>query len=89
MPPAGNPRKYARDIAEGYVLLSPVLLRGYKPGDLATLKQALDFTLRDLRGEVPPADNLPAVQARQRKILRANQGLRVIHTFCLKRRIVG
>ena len=88
MPPAGNPRKYARDIGEGYVLLSPVLLRGYKPGDLATLKQALEITLRDLRGEVPPADDLPAVQAKQRKILRLNQGLRVLRTYCLKRRIV-
>ncbi len=88
MPPTGNPRKYARDIAEGYVLLSPVPLRGYQPGDLATLKLALEITLRDLRSEVPPADDLPAVQARHRKILRANQGLRVLHTFCLKRRIV-
>jgi hypothetical protein len=87
MPPAGNPRKYSRDIAEGYVLLSPVQLRGYQAGDLSTLKQALDLTLRDLRGEVPPADDLPAVQAKQRKILRANQALRVLRTYCLKRRI--
>ncbi|MDF1552433.1 MAG: hypothetical protein P1P84_05190 [Deferrisomatales bacterium] len=87
MPPTGNPRKYARDIAEGYVLLSPVPLRGYLPGDLATLKQALELTLRDLRSEVPSADDLPAVQARHRKILRANQGLRVLRTYCLKRRI--
>ena len=87
MPPHGNPRKYARDIAVGYVLLSPVLLRGYRPGDLATLKQALQLTLRDLRGELPPADDLPAVQTKHRKILRLNQALQLLHTFCLKRRI--
>ncbi len=87
MAAVGNPRKYARDIAEGYVLLSPVPLRGIPVGDLRVLKQALEIELRDTRGEVVPSDDLKEVQAKQRRILRLNQALRVLRTFALKRRL--
>ena len=33
---AGNPRKHAADVADGYVLLSPVALRGQDLGSLRT-----------------------------------------------------
>ncbi len=84
---AGNPRKYARDIGDGYVLLTPVLLRGYDLADLRTLKQALELELRDSRAALPPADDREGVQAKQRRLLRLNQGLRVLRTFALKRRL--
>jgi hypothetical protein len=84
---AGNPRKYARDIGDGYVLLTPVLLRGYSVPDLRTLKQAVELQLRDTRCDIPPSDDLAALQAKQRRILRLNQGLRVIRAFALKRRL--
>lgn len=87
MAAVGNPRKYARDIAEGYVLLSPVLLRGVSVGDLRAVKQALEIELRDTRGEVVPSEDLKGVQAKQRRILRLNQALRVLRTFALKRRL--
>ncbi len=84
---AGNPRKYAADIGEGYVLLSPVLLRSYDLGALRELKLALELELRDSRSQVPPQDDLRAVQARQRRLLRLNQAAGVLRTFALKRRL--
>lgn len=87
MPLAGNPRQYARDISVGYVLLSPVLLRGYALGDLRTLKQALELELRDTRAEIPPADDRKAVQGKQRRIVRLNQALQVMRAYALKRRL--
>ena len=84
---AGNPRKYARDIGDGYVLLTPVMLRGYDAGALRELRQALELELRDVRGEVTPAQDLAAVQAKQRRILRLNQAHRVIQTYVMTRRI--
>lgn len=84
---AGNPRKYAADIGEGYVLLSPVLLRSYDLGALKELKLALELELRDCRSQVPPQDDLRAVQAKQRRLLRLNQAAGVLRTFALKRRL--
>lgn len=84
---AGNPRKYAADIGVGYVLLTPVLLRSYDLGALRELKQALELELRDTRSLVPPPDDLPAVQAKQRRVMRLNQALGVLRTFALKRRL--
>jgi hypothetical protein len=83
----GNPRKYARDIGEGYVMLSPVMLRGFTVADLRKVKQAVELELRDARGEVAARDDPQAIQARQRRILRLNQALRVIRTFALDRRL--
>lgn len=84
---AGNPRKYAADIGEGYVLLSPVLLRSYDLGALRELKLALDLELRDRRSLVPPPDDLRAIQSKQRRIMRLNQALSVLRAFALKRRL--
>jgi len=84
---AGNPRKYAADIGEGYVLLSPVLLRAHDLGALRELKLALDLELRDTRSQLPPQDDLRSVQAKQRRLLRLNQALGVLRTFALKRRL--
>jgi len=84
---SGNPRKYAADIGEGYVLLSPVLLRSYDLVALRELKVALELELRDTRSQLPPLDDLRAVQAKQRRLLRLNQSLGVLRTFALKRRL--
>lgn len=84
---AGNPRKYARDIGDGYVLLTPVMLRSYDVGALRELQQALDLELRDVRGEVAPGQDLVAIQTKQRRILRLNNALRVIRTFAFGRRM--
>jgi len=84
---SGNPRKYAADIGEGYVLLSPVLLRSYDLAALRELKVALELELRDSRSQLPPQDDLRAVQAKQRRLLRLNQALGVLRTFALKRRL--
>ena len=84
---AGNPRKYARDIGDGYVLLTPPMLRAYDAGALRELRQALELELRDVRGEVTPAQDLAAVQAKQRRILRLNHAHRVIQTYVVTRRI--
>ncbi|MBE0617522.1 MAG: hypothetical protein IH608_06310 [Proteobacteria bacterium] len=84
---AGNPRKYAADVGEGYVLLSPVLLRAHDLGALRELKLALELQLRDTRAQLPPPDDLRAVQGKQRRVLRLNQALGVLRTFALKRRL--
>ncbi|MHB8763041.1 MAG: hypothetical protein ACYDA8_01665 [Deferrisomatales bacterium] len=84
---SGNPRKYARDVGEGYVLLTPVMLRGHDSGALRELRGALELELRDTRAQVAPAEDLPVLQARQRRLLRLNQALQALRAFALKRRL--
>lgn len=79
---SGNPKKYARDIAAGYALL-----RGYDLEALRTLKQAVEVVLREARSELPSPGGPIWVQDRQRRILRHNQGLQVMRTCALKRRL--
>ena len=48
---------------------------------------ALDLELRDIRSQSVPLDDHPAVQSRQRRLLRLNQALTVIRAFALKKRL--
>ena len=68
----------ANQIAEGYILLSTNTLRGYLPGDLASLRVELEKLQRDARAVVPPPDDALAQQARNRKIARINSALQVV-----------
>ena len=68
----------ANQIAEGYILVSTNTLRGYLPGDLASLRVELEKLQRDARAVVPPPDDALAQQARNRKIARISSALQVV-----------
>ena len=42
MPISGSPKKLAQDIAQGYLMLSPPMLKTYTPADLKTLLTRLE-----------------------------------------------
>ncbi len=84
---AGSPSKMARDIADGFVNLSPPGLKQYTPADFKTILNHLSLASRDLRQEVIPAENIPAIKARNMKLSRLNQAATVIRAFCKKHRI--
>jgi hypothetical protein len=74
----GSAPAMASQIAEGYILLSSNTLRGYLPGELASLRVELEKLQRDARAVVPPQDDALAQQARNRKIARISSALQVI-----------
>ena len=84
---AGSPTKMARDIAEGYMTLSPPGLKQYTPADLKTILNHIALVGRDLRQEIIPADDISAIKARNMKLSRLNQAAVVIRAFCKKHRI--
>lgn len=84
---AGSPRKMAQDVAEGYQMFSPPMLRGYTPADIKTLLASLTLVTREVRQEQIPLDDIPALKQRNLKLSRLNQADTVIRSFCLKRRI--
>ena len=82
MPIAGSPKKLAQDIADGFFLLTPPLLKNYTPSDLKIIVVNIDLVTRELRQEVIPMDDVISIKARNMKLSRLNQGKVVIHAYC-------
>jgi hypothetical protein len=84
MPITGSPKKLAQDIAEGFLMLTPPLLKNYTPADLKIIVVNIDIVTREFRQEVIPSDDAMSIKVRNMKLSRLNQGKVVIHAFCKK-----
>lgn len=84
MPIAGSPKKLAQDIADGYFMLTPPLLKNYTPADLKIIVANIDLVTRELRQEIIPMDDAMSIKARNMKLSRLNQGKVVIQAYCKK-----
>ena len=84
---AGNPKKLAQDIADGYFMLTPPLLKSYTPVDLKTIVVNLGMVARELRQELITTEDVMAIKTRNMKLTRLNQAEMVIQAYCKKKRI--
>ena len=84
---AGSPKKLAQDIAEGFLMLSPPVLKNYTAGDLKTIIANIGIVARELRQGVIPLDDVMAIKARNMKLSRLNQAEMVILAYCKKKRV--
>ena len=84
MPIAGSPKKLAQDIADGYLMLTPPLLKIYTPADLKIIVVNIGIVARELRQGVIPLDDVMAIKARNMKLSRLHQAEVVIQAFCKK-----
>jgi len=84
---AGSPKKMAQDVAEGFLMLSPPMLRTYSPADIKTILVNLALVTRELRQEQIPLDDIMALKLRNMKLSRLNQAETVIKAYCQKKRI--
>ncbi len=84
---AGSPKKMAQDVAEGFLMLSPPMLRSYAPVDIKTILANLALVTRELRQEQFPLDDIMALKLRNMKLSRLNQAETVIRAYCQKRRL--
>jgi hypothetical protein len=83
---AGSPKKLAQDIADGFLMLSPPLLKLYTPADLKIILAHLGIVAREARGEQIPLEDVLALKARNMKLSRLNQAEMVIRAYCKKYR---
>jgi hypothetical protein len=79
--PGGSAYAMTRDIAEGYTLVTERTFRSLTAADLDKLVFEMDRHLRELRGDQPSLDDIPAIQLRNRRIQRLNQALLVLRSF--------
>lgn len=84
---SGSPKKMAQDVADGFVMLSPPMLRSYTPADFKVILANLALVTRELRQEQIPLENVPALKSRNMKLSRLHQAEIVVRSYCKKRRI--
>lgn len=77
----------ARDIAEGYVMITERSFKSLTRGDLDQLGFELERHLRELRGDQAPLEDIQAIQARNRKIQRVNTAMMVLRSYRAKAKL--
>jgi hypothetical protein len=85
--PGGSAFGYARDIAEGFQVVSERSFKVLNKGELDQLAFELDRSLRDIRAEQVTTDDQPTLQAKNRKIQRLNGALIMMRSFRAKSKI--
>jgi hypothetical protein len=84
---AGNPKKLAQDIAEGYQSLSAPNLKKYTPADLKIVLNNLTIVQREVRGVQVPQEDALLIKAKAMRLSRLNQAEVVLRSYCKKMRI--
>lgn len=82
----GSAPAMANQIADGYTLVTAVQLKRLADPELVQLQFELERTLRDLRSEPVNLEDLPGVQARNRKMTRITGAIQQINATAAKRR---
>lgn len=85
--PGGSAYAMARDVAEGYLLVTERIFKTMSRSDLDQVVFELDRYLRELRGEQPSSDDTQALQQRQRKMQRINNALMIVRSYRTKQKI--
>ena len=79
--PGGSAWAMAKDIAEGYLLCTDRTFQRFAEGELEQLAFELDRMQRDVRGNQPSLDDLPAIQQRNRKLQRLSGVLAMLRGY--------
>ena len=84
----GNPKEFARDIANGYFVFNQATCRQFAPAELATLYHLLEQVAREIRAEQVPLERVVEIQRKNLRLGRANTAMMFIRTYAKRRRIV-
>ena len=84
---AGSPKRLAQDIAEGYLMITPPMLRQHAAADLRTLLANIAVVTRELRAEAIPLEEIVALKMRNMKLSRLRQAEVVIRAYGKKHRL--
>lgn len=85
--PGGSAYAMARDIAEGYYTVTERTFVRMARSELDKLHFEIDRLLREVRGNQPDLEDLPAIQTRNRKIQRINTALMILRAYRMKRKV--
>lgn len=76
----------ARDVGDGYVLVTERTFLRMSSVDLDKIGFEMDRRMRDVRGTQPDQDDTQALQLRNRRLQRLQQAKMILQTFRRKRK---
>ena len=76
----GSAPAMARQVCDGYTLLSQSNLKRLTVEQMRDLQFEIDKRLRETRAETPPQDDLEAIRQRNRRISRIEGAVRVLRS---------
>ena len=85
--PGGSAFGYARDIAEGFQTVTERSFKGLSRPEMDQLAFEIDRALRDIRAEQVAVDDLPTIQAKNRRIQRLNGAMMMMRGYRAKAKI--
>jgi hypothetical protein len=85
--PGGSAFGYARDIGEGFQVVTERSFKGLSRAEMDSLAFEIDRALRDIRAEQVAVDDLPMIQAKNRRIQRLNGALMMMRSYRAKARV--
>lgn len=77
----GSAYAMTQQVAGGHVLVTERTFRRLGRAELDSLSHELEKHLREIRGDQPALDDLPAIQQRNRKIQRLNTCRMMLRTY--------
>lgn len=84
--PGGSAWAMAKDIADGYLMCTEKTFARLQAAEVEQLGFEIDRALRDVRGNQPSLDDMPAIQQRNRKIQRLTGAFTMLRSFQSRRR---
>jgi hypothetical protein len=82
----GSAPAMAAQVADGYTLISAVHLKRLLDNEIDLLQIELERIMRDIRSDAMALEDIPAINARNRKIARLSSALQQIQMTKVKRR---
>jgi hypothetical protein len=83
----GSAPAMARQVCDGFILLSPVILKRLDIKQMELLEFELDRRLRDARAEPMDLEDQEGLQQRNRRLSRIEGGLRILRHAMQQRRM--
>ena len=84
----GNPKQFARDIADGFFVFNQSTCRQFTPGELRSIYRLLEQVAREIRGEQIPLEEVVEIQKKNLRLSRANNSLLFIRNHAKRYSIV-
>lgn len=88
MPIPGNPKQFARDVADGFFVFNQATCRQFAPEELRGLYRLLEQVAREIRAEQVPLEEVAELQRKNQRLSRANNALLFIRNHARQHRVV-
>ena len=84
----GNPKQFARDIADGFFVFNQATCRQFTPAELRSIYRLLEQVAREIRGEQIPLEDVVEIQKKNMRLSRANNSLLFIRNHAKRHGVV-